>query len=146
MCTSHSSGQTLIPKERSGETGDSKPTAGPAVTHSIKWVLPGLLRPAKWPTRVRGEFRVNTRVPVLFIYSADRHFESTRDARINLRSGAIIEAQHPAEPLGAFDGARYGFGAVVLSKYSTPFCPFIRPTGIVTRQVTRKSIYAAARW
>ncbi len=30
---------------------------------------------------------------VLFIYSADRHFESTRDAVIDLRSGAVIEAK-----------------------------------------------------
>lgn len=33
------------------------------------------------------------------IYSADRHFESTSDSQINLRSGAMVEAQHPAESL-----------------------------------------------
>ena len=48
---------------------------------------------------------------VLFIYSADLDLESTRDAVIDLRSGAMVEAQHPAEALGAFDDARWGFGA-----------------------------------
>ncbi len=49
---------------------------------------------------------------MLYIYSADRHFESTNDAQIDLRRGPMVEAQHPTEALGAFDGARYGFGAV----------------------------------
>jgi len=33
------------------------------------------------------------------------------DAQIDLRSGAMVETKQPAEPLGAFDGARSGFGA-----------------------------------
>ena len=45
------------------------------------------------------------------IYSADVDLESTRDAGIDLRSGAMVEAQHPAGALGAFDDARWGFGA-----------------------------------
>jgi hypothetical protein len=49
---------------------------------------------------------------VLSKNSADRHFESTSDSQVNLRSGAMVEAQHPAEPLGAFDGARRRFDAV----------------------------------
>ncbi len=49
--------------------------------------------------------------PVLSKNSADRHFESTSDSQIDLRSGAMVEAQHPAEALGAFDGARCRFGA-----------------------------------
>ncbi len=35
--------------------------------------------------------------PVLSIYSADLDLESTRDARIDLRRGAMVEAQHPTE-------------------------------------------------
>jgi len=35
---------------------------------------------------------------VLYIYTADRHFESRNDAQIDLRSGAMVEAEHPAEP------------------------------------------------
>ena len=42
---------------------------------------------------------------VLSKNSADRRFESTNDAQIDLRSGAMVEAQHPAESLGAFDEA-----------------------------------------
>ncbi len=34
---------------------------------------------------------------VLSIYSADLDLESTRDARIDLRRGAMVEAQHPTE-------------------------------------------------
>ncbi len=45
------------------------------------------------------------------IYSADLDLESTRDAGIDLRYGAMVEAQHPTEPLGAFDGARRRFDA-----------------------------------
>ncbi len=48
----------------------------------------------------------------MFIYSADRHFESTRDARIDLRRGAMVEAQHPTEALGAPDRGGFRFGAV----------------------------------
>ena len=44
--------------------------------------------------------------PVLYIYSADRHFESMHDAQIDLRSGAMVEAQHPAEPLGGISPVR----------------------------------------
>jgi hypothetical protein len=46
------------------------------------------------------------------VYSADRHFESASDALIDLRGGAMVEAQHPPEPLVAFDGARCRFGTV----------------------------------
>ena len=48
----------------------------------------------------RGRQRKETRdeskgrQTVLSIYSADRHFESTSDARIYLRCGAMVEAQH----------------------------------------------------
>jgi hypothetical protein len=49
---------------------------------------------------------------VLFIYSADLDLESTRDAGIDLRSGAMIETKHSTKPLGAFDGARRRFDAV----------------------------------
>ena len=47
---------------------------------------------------------------MLYIYSTDRHFESTRDAGLDLRSGAMVEAQHSAGALGASDGARCRFG------------------------------------
>ena len=50
----------------------------------------GLLNSLAYYTRVGIQ-------TVLFIYSADRHFESTRDARIDLRSGAMVEAQHLVE-------------------------------------------------
>jgi hypothetical protein len=43
---------------------------------------------------------------LLSVYSTDRHFESTSDARIDLRCGSTVETQHPADPLDAFDGAR----------------------------------------
>ena len=49
---------------------------------------------------------------VLSKNSADLHFESTNDSQINLRSGSMIEAQHSAESLGAFDGARRRFGSI----------------------------------
>ncbi len=45
-------------------------------------------------------------------YSADLDLESTRDARIDLRRGPMVEAQHPAEPLGALDDVRRRFSAV----------------------------------
>jgi hypothetical protein len=34
------------------------------------------------------------------------------DAQIDLRSSAMVEAQHPAEALGALDGIRRRFGLV----------------------------------
>ena len=49
---------------------------------------------------------------VLYIYSADRHCESTNDARIDLRSGAMVETKHPTEPLDAFNGGPCRFGTV----------------------------------
>jgi hypothetical protein len=49
---------------------------------------------------------------VLSKNSADRHFESTSDSQINLSSGSMVEAQHPAEALGAPDRGGFRFGAV----------------------------------
>ena len=57
------------------------------------------------------EAEIPTPYPVLYIYSADRRFKSMDNAQIDLRSGAMVETKQPAEPLGAFDGARSGFGA-----------------------------------
>ena len=45
--------------------------------------------------------------------SADVDFGSTRDAQIELRSGPMGEAQHPAKPFGAFDDVRCRFGAAI---------------------------------
>jgi hypothetical protein len=50
---------------------------------------------------------------VLYIYSADRHFEATSDLQINLRSDAMVETEHPAEALEALDGARSRFGTII---------------------------------
>jgi hypothetical protein len=44
-------------------------------------------------------------VGVLSKYSADRHCDSFIVSQSNLRSGSTVEAQHPAEALGARDGA-----------------------------------------
>lgn len=44
---------------------------------------------------------------MLFTYWADRHFESTSDSRIDLRSSAMVEAQHPAEPIGYVPPVEY---------------------------------------
>ena len=41
---------------------------------------------------------------MLYKYSADRHFESMSDSKTNLRGCAMVEAQHAAEALAAFDG------------------------------------------
>jgi hypothetical protein len=43
---------------------------------------------------------------VLYIYSADLRFKSMHNAQIDLRRGAMVEAQHPTEALGAFDFAK----------------------------------------
>ncbi len=45
--------------------------------------------------------------------SADVDFGSTRDAQVELRSGPMVEAQHPAKPFGAFDDVRCRFGAAI---------------------------------
>ncbi len=49
---------------------------------------------------------------VLYIYSADRHFESMSDSQIDLRGGAMVEAKYSAEPLGAPDRVECRFGVV----------------------------------
>ena len=67
---------------------------------------------------------------VLSKNSADLHFESTNDSQINLRSGSMIEAQHSAESLGAFDGARRRFGSISC-------CPKTRPIDISSRSAVR---------
>jgi len=62
---------------------------------------------------------------VLSKNSADLLFESMSGSQVDLRSSAMVEAQHPAEALGALDGARCRFGAVarldqpIISSYST---------------------------
>ena len=50
---------------------------------------------------------------VLSKNSADLDFESTSSSRIDLRGGTMVEAQHPAESLSAFDCAEGRCRAII---------------------------------
>jgi hypothetical protein len=71
----------------------------------------------------------------LYIYSADRRFDSPSDSRIDLRSGAMVEAQHPAEALGALDGGRRSFAAVTRLDQSI-IEPLMIPLPVIKRMVS----------
>ncbi len=51
-----------------------------------------------------------------------------------LRHGSMVEAKHPAEPLGALDGARCGFG--VVSRFDQPIVdPLMIPLPVIVSGV-----------
>ena len=75
---------------------------------------------------------------VLSIYSADRHFESMRDAQIDLRCSAMVETKHSSETLVAFDDVRRRFGAV--ARLDQPIIdPLVIPLPVIVSGVLARA-------
>ena len=155
------SGAVALPRRSAADARDPPPISAPAtrlVSPLIQLtnlpseparILAGSDRPARravaadCSTDANYRSLIERRDPVLYIYSADQHFESKRDSQIGLRSSAMVEAQHPTEPLGTFDGAEWRFGA--FDRFDQPIVdPLVIPlpmimSGVLASDLSQRS-------